>query len=435
MLRESGMNHLVHCQDPREVFSLIEKKKVELLILDLGLPHNIRGEDILEKISREMPDVSVIVVTGEQNPATVVACMKLGAHDYLAKPISFSRLTTTVRRTLEFTELRKENLELKHRMLRDHLEHPEHFTSILTMDRLLITLFGYIESIARTDLPVLITGVVGTGKDLLAKALHLASGRRGDFVRVETGGLDPDFLKAYLLGANGKAGGLVEQAQGGTLLVEEIGEIDMESQARLLHLLSDESAQTGRGGARIRLVATTRHDLKLLMDKGQFRKDLFFRLRSHIIEVPPLRSRKDDIPLLADHFLTLGMEIYGKDRRPVLEKSVVDILKEHNYDGNVRELKDILYSAMGEEKGNRIREDRIRKIISRNRLGQTYAQSGQHDFLLRGAGGFPSFKQAEDILIREAMARSNNRQTHAAKLLGISRQALNKRLKSKGFGE
>lgn len=439
MLRESGITHVVHCQDPREVFSIIEKKKVEIMILDLGLPHNIRGEDILEKISREMPEVSVIVVTGESNPATVVACMKLGAHDYLAKPITFSRLSTTVRRTLEFTELRKENLELKHRMLRDHLEHPEHFAAILTMDRQLISLFTYIESISRTDLPVLITGEVGVGKSLFAEAVHLSSGLRGEFVRADAAGLGPELLKPLLFGfsepgagSKGANAGLVEKAVGGSLYIEEIGETDLDTQGRILHLLHDGKASK-RDPTKPRVIASTRHDLKVLMDKGQFRKDLFFRLRPHIIEVPPLRSRKGDIPLLADHFLTMGMEIYGKDRRPVLERSVLDLLKEHEYDGNVRELKDILFAAMGEEKGNRIREDRIRKIISRNLLGQVYAQSGQHDFLLRGAGGFPTFKQAEEILIREAMGRSNNKQTHAAKLLGISRQALNKRLKSKPF--
>ncbi|MBL8995398.1 MAG: sigma 54-interacting transcriptional regulator [Spirochaetia bacterium] len=320
-------------------------------------------------------------------------------------------------------------------MLRDHLEHPEHFAAILTMDRQLISLFTYIESISRTDLPVLITGEVGSGKTLFAEAVHLSSGLRGEFVRAEAVGLGPDLLKPLLFGFSegGKAnGGLVEKAVGGSLYIDEIGETDLDTQGRILHLLQD-GKTAKRDPTRPRLIASTRHDLKVRMDKGQFRKDLFFRLRPHIIEVPPLRARKGDIPLLADHFLTLGMEVYGKDRRPVLERSVLDLLKEHEYDGNVRELKDILFAAMGEEKGNRIREDRIRKIISRNLLGQVYAQSGQHDFLLRGAGGFPTFKQAEEILIREAMGRSNNKQTHAAKLLGISRQALNKRLKSKPF--
>ncbi len=424
MLHEAGLTNTQKCLDGRNVFDLLQKYKIELVLLDLGLSHNVRGQDILTKISKEYPNVRVIVITGESDPTMVDVCMKLGAHDYIVKPVNFNRLSTTINRAVEFSNLRTENVDLKHRILRDQLEHPEYFSEIITMDRQMISIFNYIETVAGTSQPILISGESGTGKDLLAKSIHLSSKRRGELVYINADQLTEDLLKSKEVSGSVMPS-LLERARGGTLVIQEIGECPLELQLKVLNLFQD---RPGLVFSEVRIVATTSQDLSELINAKRFRKDLYYRLQVHTLDVPPLRSRKSDIPLLVSHFLALGQDLYNKSKLPAIEQESFGYLDEHPFDGNVRELEGIIYHALSVERGNRIHAERIRKILGKNRISR-HEGTSTGEFILRGARGFPTFKEAETILIQEAMQRSQHKQIHAAKLLGISRQALNKRLK------
>ena len=252
--------------------------------------------------------------------------MKAGAFDYMVKAVEESRLVSGVRRAIEIRKLSRDYRRLKEGMLSPRLTHPEAFSRLVTRNGVMMSLFRIIESVAKSDEPILITGETGTGKGLMAAAVHAASGREGPLIEVNVAGLDDDHVlghavrssaRARITGAVDARGGLVQQAGSGTLFLDEIGDLSIQSQVKLLRLLdTGEYYPLGsdlprRAAARI-LVATN-HDLAALISEGKFRKDLYYRLSTHELRVPPLRDRKDDLPLLLDHFLERGVREAGKE--------------------------------------------------------------------------------------------------------------------------
>ena len=321
-LRAEGFEHVLTLDDPREVVTMLEGQRVALLLLDLLMPH-VSGEEILEVVSDRWPELPVVVMTAETDVRTAVRCMKLGAVDYLLKPVAPEQLAETVSRALEQSALRWENARLRDQFFDEKLEHPEAFASILTRDPAMLRVFAYLEAISRGSHPVLVTGETGSGKELVAQALHAVGDRDGPFVAVNVAGLDDamfsDTLFGHLpgafTGASGTRKGMIEQAGSGTLFLDEIGDLAEASQVKLLRLLqegeyhplgSDEPSRL-----RARVVAATHRD------PSGFRQDLYYRLRAYHVRVPPLRERLGDLPLLVQHFLGLAADDLGKPRPTV----------------------------------------------------------------------------------------------------------------------
>jgi DNA-binding NtrC family response regulator len=274
-LQLSGFNNIITCQDSREVGHILQNKNVELILLDLNMPH-VDGETLLDRIGREYPDIPVIVVTGAVDVDTAVHCMKVGAFDYVVKPVEEGRLLSAVSRALDFRELKRENIALKQRILKEDLENPEAFQEIITKDKKMFSIFQYIESIAGSSQPVLIQGETGVGKELIARAVHRLSRPKGAFVAVNVAGLDDNVfsdtlfghVKGAFTGADRDRSGLIEKASSGTLFLDEIGDLSSSSQVKLLRLLQereyfplglDEPRKTNA-----RIVASTLADLKSL---------------------------------------------------------------------------------------------------------------------------------------------------------------------------
>ncbi|MFZ0613874.1 MAG: sigma-54 dependent transcriptional regulator [Desulfobacterales bacterium] len=444
-LQMAGLNNTLTCQDSRQVLDLLAAQPVEVLLLDLTMPH-IDGRELLSRVNREFPEIPVIVVTGAVDVETAVLCMKSGAFDYVIKPVETDRLVSAVNRAVSFRELKRENFALKQHILTDALEKPEAFTSIITNNKKMLAIFQYIESIAQTSQPVLIRGETGVGKELIARTLHALSGLKGLFVAVNVAGLDDNVFSDTLFGhvrgaftgAERDRRGLIEQASAGTLFLDEIGDLSPASQVKLLRLLQEgEYFPLGQDEAKrtdVRIVASSNVDLWERQKAGLFRKDLNYRLRTHRIYIPPLRERTDDIPLLVEHFIIEAARALDK-KKPVLPNELTALLKTYPFPGNVRELQTLVFDAVSRHKVGVLSLDVFKAYIqlfqSRDRsvLPVPDHPPAPGTGLLRFSETLPTIKQAADLLVAEAMQRSGGNQSIAAGLLGISQQALSKRLK------
>ena len=441
ILREAGIDNLLSCSDSREVEALLGKHELEAVLLDLNMPH-LSGRDLLPIIVRNHPDVPIIVVTGVDEVKTAVQCMRGGAFDYLVKPVDEDALLAAVRRAVDVREMRRENTLLKEHLLNVELAHPEAFAGIITNDRAMQALFQYIEAVAVSSHPILITGETGVGKELVAKAAHRASGRKGEYVAVNIAGLDDnvfsDTLFGHLRGAFTGAlevrKGLIERAAGGTLFLDEIGELSQTSQVKLLRLTQEREyfplgADTPRH-TDARIIVATNRDLAAMQKTGQFREDLFYRLRSHHVRIPPLRERQDDIPLLAAHFLRKAATELGV-KKPTPPRELLTLLSSYAFPGNVRELESMFLNAVSTHKSGVLSMDGFKSAIKDSARLPPAAIKEDETFALDPSRPLPTVEQAQDMLIEEALRRTKGNQTMAADLLGITRQTLIRHVKIK----
>jgi DNA-binding NtrC family response regulator len=426
--------------NPEEVIALITGREFGAVMLDILMPGR-SGTELLPLIKKTSPRTQVIMMTAVTDIETAVNCMRQGAFDYLIKPVEKDRLVNTVRRALDMVELHNENIRLRDHLLQNQLEHPEMFESIVTRDRGMIAIFQYIEAIAQTMMPVLVQGETGTGKELIASAIHRASGRKGDFVSVNASGLnDPLFCdtlfgheRGAFTGAEGKREGLVAKAGGGTLFLDEIGDLAMESQVKLLRLIEERSFYpTGSDTMRTtdaRFIVATNRDLAKCQKDGLFRTDLYYRLEAHTIILPALRQRREDIALLTDWFVEEAALQLQKDVPEIPEK-VYAALKQYSFPGNVRELRNMIIDAVSVCTAPCLDEQYFLRRLEKNMntASQVQAPSDFSKESLSRWPSLPSLKDAEQILIDEALRRSNGNQTLAASMLGMTRTALNKRL-------
>ncbi|MCP4345532.1 MAG: sigma-54-dependent Fis family transcriptional regulator [Desulfobacterales bacterium] len=442
-LQMSGMNNIITCHDSRQVMDILSGQTIDVMLLDLNMPF-VDGERLLDTITREYPDIPVIIVTGAVDVETAVRCIKSGAFDYIVKPVEEDRLITAVNRAISFQELKRENLALKQHILADTLEMPEAFKEIITNNKKMMLVFQYIESIARTSQPVLIRGETGVGKELIAKTLHELSGLKGNFVAVNAAGLDDNVfsdtlfghVKGAFTGADQARSGLIELAASGTLFLDEIGDLNHASQVKLLRLLQEgEYLPLGLDEPRetdARIVAATNQNLSELQKAGKFRKDLNYRLRTHRIYIPPLCERMDDIPLLTDHFLEEASRSLNK-KKPTPPKELFTLLKTYHFPGNIRELQSMIFDAVSRHKSGVLSLEVFKSLITREQASETVETEHKTDdsALIIFPGRLPSIKQATELLIAEAVKRAQGNQSIASKMLGISQQALSKRLKKK----
>ncbi len=441
-LRMANMNNFIRCHDSRDVMPLLSSQEIEVMLLDLRMPH-ISGEELLPMITADYPEIPVVVVTGSNDVDTAVKCMQHGAFDYILKPVEQSRLIGGVRRAVELRELQRENQLLKAHVLSDKLEKPEAFADIITVSTSMRAIFQYIEAIANSPRPVLITGETGVGKELIAKAVHTLSNREGNFVPVNVAGLDDHVFADTLFGhkkgaftdAREARGGLIEQAAGGTLFLDEIGDLSTTSQVKLLRLLQEgEFFPLGSDVAKrsdARIVVATNQDLDALQSSGQFRKDLYYRLCDHQIQIPPLRGRREDLPALVAHFLEKAAKTLDK-KKPTPPPELITLLSTYHFPGNIRELESMVFDAVSSHASGKLSMDLFKThILKKPTVSPTEPEdsSAKKDALISFSDQLPTLKQIEQMLIDEALKRSNGNQSIAALSLGISRQALNKRLK------
>ncbi len=441
-LRSANMNHIIRCQDSREVMSCLSSREIEVMLLDLRMPH-ISGEELLPQIIGDFPDIPVIVITGANDVETAVKCMKLGAFDYMVKPVERSRLVGSVRRAVELRELQRENRSIKASFLSGTLKHPEAFSEIITNSLNIRSIFQYAEAIATSPRPVLISGETGVGKELFARAVHTLSNRSGKFVAVNVAGFDDNIFSDSLFGhkrgaftgADQARSGLVEQAFEGTLFLDEIGDLSIPSQVKLLRLLQEaEYLPLGSDVAKrsdARIIVATNQNLEALQASGSFRKDLYYRLCDHQLHIPPLRERIEDLPLLVDHLLDKAARNLGK-KTPTPPGELITLLAGYHYPGNVRELESMVYDALSRHQSGKLSMEAFKSHIFQksSTLAETSPDQADKDqACIIFSESLPTLKQIEDLLVEEAMKRACDNQSIAALTLGISRQALNKRLK------
>jgi DNA-binding NtrC family response regulator len=444
-LRSASLSHFIACSDSREVMGILARQEIEIMLLDLWMPH-LSGEELLRRIAVDHPGLPVIVVTGADDVDTAVKCMREGAFDYIVKPVETSRLVGSVKRGIELRELHRENELLKARVLSDRLSRPEAFAGIVTVSPTMHAIFRYVEAVAASPRPLLITGETGVGKELVARAVHVLSGRKGGFVPVNVAGLDDhvfaDTLFGHKKGAFTNAlearAGLLEQAGGGTLFLDEIGDLSAVSQVKLLRLLQDgEYLPLGSDIARrsdARAVVATNQDLESARNAGRFRKDLYYRLCGHRVHIPPLRERREDLPVLLDHFLGEAARSLGK-RRPTPPEELHKLLAAYHFPGNVRELESMVFNAVSLHSTGKLSMDAFKTVIFERQpdlAGEAEGQDPPGRLLFPER--LPTLKQAEDALVEEALRRAGGNQSIAASMLGITRQAMNKRVNKTAGG-
>ncbi|NTV50353.1 MAG: sigma-54-dependent Fis family transcriptional regulator [Geobacteraceae bacterium] len=416
----------------------------DIVMTDLRMPV-MDGFTLVETIAAESEFTPIVVVSGVGEINEAVRAMRLGAWDYLSKPImNFEELQIMLERSLERANTKYELERLRRHLSDGTLGNESAFSSIITQSARMRAIFLYLESVAPSRQSVLITGETGTGKELIARAVHTLSGLDGPFVAINLAGLDDGMfsdtlfghLRGAFTGADSAREGLIRQASGGTLFLDEIGDLTPGSQVKLLRLLQEgEYLPLGADKvlkSDVRIVAATHADLKLKMEQGIFRPDLYYRLCSHRVDLPPLRDRPEDIPLLTAHFMEKASASLGK-MTPNAPPELNCYLSAYSFPGNIRELEAIIHDAVARS-GSRILslESIVAAIGDGLRSNVLPNQVTNYCPVCPFAEKFPTLKGAEDLLVAEALRMADNNQRLAAAYLGITRQALNKRLSRAG---
>ncbi len=435
-----GISNVEECGAGREALELATSKSYAAVFLDLAMP-GMPGEELLRLLLEERPETPVIVVTATSDIETAVRCMRAGAFDYLTKPVDRTRLLTSLGHAIERWETAREMTSLKRSLLSTRIEYPKAFEDIVTTDRQMLQIFSYVEAIAPTALPVLITGETGVGKELVARAIHALSGRKGSFVTVNIAGLDDTLfadtlfghVKGAYTGADSSREGVVAKAEDGTLFLDEIGDLAANSQIKILRLLQEREyyvlGSDAPRSTRARFIFASNADLSKGAGHGAFRKDVLYRLQSHTIRVPPLRERMDDLPVLADHFFDKACRTLDR-KRPAVPKELLALLRSYSFPGNIRELEGMIFDAVVRHKSRTLSLESFRKAMGRpareDDEGANETEGGENPF--ESMETLPTLKQTAGLLIDEALRRSEGNQDAAARMVGLSRSALSKRL-------
>jgi len=402
----------------------------ELVLLDLLLP-GISGIEVLKKLKKIDPNSVIIIITAYASIESAISAMKIGAYDYIQKPFKHDDLLLTVKRALEHRKLQEENLRLK-----DELQRKFSFEKIIGKSKLMKNVFETIKASAPTRSTILLQGESGTGKELAARAIHQNSDRKNfPFIVVNSGSLPPDLLESHLFGhvkgaftgAVSNKKGLFEAAENGTMFFDEISSLNLETQSKLLRVMQEREFMR-LGGTKtikvdVRLIAATNADLEEFIRQKQFRQDLFYRLNVIKIELPPLRERKEDIPLLVKHFL----DIYSKEnKKEILDitEDVMEILINYDWPGNIRELENLIERAVVLTKSKLITRESLPPFIF-----VSQKESKAHTSLNNELNLKENIQTFQKKAIISALKQTKGIQKKAAKLLGIKPTTLNEMIK------
>jgi len=421
VLRREGYD-VTLAENGRVAIEQLERARFDLLISDIKMP-DMSGVDVLRAAKRLDPDVVGVMITAFASADTAIEAMRLGAHDYLSKPFDIDELKIKVRNALEQRQLRNENVLLKRALGTTH-----QFGNIVGRSDKMLAVFKLIEQIARTDSTVLVTGESGTGKEWVARAIHFYSLRRErPFIALNCGALPETLLESELFGymkgaftgAAVNKKGLIESADKGTLFLDEIGEMTPMMQVKLLRVLQERKFRRLGGveemEAAMRVIAATNQDLTKMIAEGKFREDLFYRINVIPIQLPPLRERGEDIPLLAEYFLGKYRDQMGKGIHSVSQDSM-DLLAAYEWPGNIRELENVVERAVALEKSQSILPESLPDHIVK-RVPKGPAAAG-----LLPESGFNLEEHVEGLekeYIMQALQRARGVQVKAAELLGI----------------
>jgi two-component system response regulator AtoC len=418
--------------DGASALALLDKGPVDAVLCDLRMP-GVDGLELLPQLARRLPGATLILMSAHGGPDLAIEAMQRGAYDYLAKPFTPSEALLTLRKAWERERLRRENALLRRDVQRVMGDRP-----IVAASDVMIEVLELVERAAEFKSTVLLTGESGTGKEVLARAIHAQSPRRGSaFVAVNCAAIPENLLESELFGhargaftgADRTRRGLFVEADGGTLFLDEIAELTPPLQAKLLRALQEEEVRpVGDSKPRkvdVRVLAATARDVERDVEAGRFREDLFYRLNVLRVRVPPLRERRQDIPLLVDHCLSRFAAALGKPMREVTEETLEKLVA-YPWPGNVRELENVIERAVILARSDRIS---VRELPP-NVLASDALPAGEEspDFSLRAAR-----RQCETEVIERALAATGGNRTHAARLLGISHRALLYKLKEYGL--
>ena len=422
---------IVEADDGDRVLPVLAEQDVDLILMDLKM-QRLDGLDAI-KLLREKGRVEpVVVITAFSSVESAVEAMKYGAMDYVTKPVDIEALKLTVAKALDFEALREENLELKKR-----LGEQFDFGNIIGRSPAMQKVFETLSLVAPSDATVLINGASGTGKELIAGALHHNSSRKkGPFIKVNCAALHENLLESELFGhekgaftgADSQRLGRFELADGGTLFLDEIGDMSMQTQAKILRVLQERELER-LGGSKtvavdVRMVAATHKNLTAMVEEGSFRQDLFFRLSVVPIELPPLRERTEDIPVLADYFLQRYARKNKKDIRGFHPQTLV-LLARYSWPGNIRELENTIERAVILCLGEQITP----KELPPQMLPDDFKPSGEPAVSPSGL----TLKDVEREAIRATLEQAGGNKSQSAKLLGIARQTLLNKIKEYGL--
>ena len=413
------------------------EEEPNIVLLDIDLPDG-SGLDFLVEIKNEQPDAIVVMITGNVDVKNTVAALRGGAHDFISKPVQLEELRVTLRNALELRALRREV-----RQTRNERAGRFSFEQIIGESSATRKAVELAKRVAESEVTaILLQGETGTGKDLFARAIHYASNRReAPYLAINCAALPANLIESELFGyekgaftdAKARKEGLFEQAQGGTIFLDEIGELELGLQAKLLRVL-EENTFRRVGGLKdlpldVRVIAASNRDLKSESEAQRFRLDLYFRLSVIRIDIPPLRTRGDDVLLLANHYIEkTNQKRYDKKLRG-LSPEVAAVFRNYEWLGNVRELRNVIERASILEDGEFITTEFLPADLNAQ-LPKDILPDNKVRFVLPKEG--ISLEEVELELARQAVERTNGNLTHAAKLLHVSRDQLRYRLKKSG---
>ncbi len=431
----SGWGYRVEeADDGQKAIEMVEAGPFDLILMDIRML-KVSGLEALSAIKEYNPAIPVIIMTAYSSVETAVEALKKGAYDYLTKPLDFEKLKLTLKRAMEHLRLKAENVALRASLAAD-LDRQQIIGRSAAMQRLLDT----VGQVAPSEASVLISGESGTGKELIASAVHYNSPRKeGPFVKINCAALTETLLESELFGhekgaftgADRRKEGRFVQADGGSLLLDEISEMSLAMQAKLLRVIQEREL-TRVGGQQVikvdvRLIAATNKDLKELIAKGLFREDLYYRLNVVNLQLPPLRERKEDIPLLAQHFLQVFTAKNSKQIKGFTPRAM-DCLRRYNWPGNVRELMNAVERAVVLSRQDYLdQEDFALDACSQEADMQTEPEGTSPETL----ANLP-LAEVERRTILETMESVGGNKSEAARRLGITRKTLHKKLKKYG---